>query len=299
MISSLFIFLSLLACTTSDHEEQHTVQEKVEKTTNVPQKKNKEDLHLKKESIVSLGGNITETIFALGDGTQIVATDASSLYPKEVHQLPKVGYYRQISTEGVLSVKPSLIIASDATGPKESLEQIKKIGVPVHLLSSKKTLEATEERITQIATLLHKEEKGKELVQQIYDDLKNVVKPKTAPKVLFVYARGGGSLNVAGKDTAAANMIALAGGVNAVQEYEGYKPINAESIIKAAPDFILFTTRGLASIGTIDDVLKQKGILQTPAGKNSNIISMDDLLLLGFGPRTGKAAVELSKLIQK
>ena len=94
-------------------------------------------------------------------------------------------------------------------------------------------------------------------------------------------------------------MIRLAGGANAVTEYEGYKPMSAEAIIGAAPDYILFTSRGLESVGGVDGVVKMNGIAQTPAGQNKNIISLDDLVLLGFGPRTAEGALELSKAIQK
>ena len=105
--------------------------------------------------------------------------------------------------------------------------------------------------------------------------------------------------NVAGKDTAAGAMIELAGGVNAVSAFEGYKPMNAEAIVQANPDYILFTDRGLESVGGVEGALKLNGIAQTSAGKNKRIISIDDLLLLGFGPRTASGAVELSKAIQE
>tara|TARA_Y100001934_G_scaffold266197_1_gene345353 strand:- start:1382 stop:1807 length:426 start_codon:yes stop_codon:yes gene_type:complete len=127
--------------------------------------------------------------------------------------------------------------------------------------------------------------------------IKSVTTPKKPKKVLFIYARGAGSANVAGAKTAGDEMIRLAGGINAVQEYEGYKPINAESIAAAAPDVILLTTRGLKSIGGADAVAKMEGIALTPAAKNQAIVALDDLMLLGFGPRTGEAVLALSKLL--
>jgi iron complex transport system substrate-binding protein len=166
-------------------------------------------------------------------------------------------------------------------------------------LNGKKSLEGAVERITKIAAIFNKVEDGKRLVQTIKDDITKTQKPAKAPKVLFIYARGAGSMNVAGKNTSAAEMIKLAGGINAVQEYEGYKPINSEAIVAAAPDFILLTTRGLTSIGGKEAVSKLPGIALTPAGKQQKIISMDDLLLLGFGPRTGKAVAELAQAFQK
>jgi iron complex transport system substrate-binding protein len=103
--------------------------------------------------------------------------------------------------------------------------------------------------------------------------------------VLFIYARGGGVMNVAGRGTAADSIIALAGGANAVQGYDGYKPLTAEAAAMAAPDFILVTSRGLESSGGVDALLTQPGLSLTPAGKDKQVIVMDDLLLLGCGPR--------------
>ena len=140
---------------------------------------------------------------------------------------------------------------------------------------------------------------GQALVTKMGEQIKGVAKAEKAPKVLFIYARGAGMQNVAGMGTSADAMIRLAGGANAVTEYEGYKPMSAEAIIAAAPDYILFTSKGLKSVGGVDAVAKMKGIAQTPAGQQKNIISIDDLVLLGFGPRTAEGAVELSRLIQK
>ncbi|MAA80416.1 MAG: hemin ABC transporter substrate-binding protein [Deltaproteobacteria bacterium] len=294
MLTTFLLLFSFISC--SDSSTDATAQQAQETSSSEEAKTKPAE---PQQRIVSLGGSVTETIFALGEGDRVVAVDASSLYPEDVLKLPKVGYYRQISTEGILSAKPSIVIASDASGPKESIEQIAKIGVPITQVSSEKTLAGTEKRIQQIASLLNKKKEGEKIIAQIREDLKLVQKPEKSPKVLFIYARGIGTLSVGGKNTASSEMITLAGGTNAVQEYEGYKPLNAESIIIAAPDYILLTTRGLDSLGTIDDLLKLKGISETPAAKNKRIISMDDLMLLGFGPRTGKAAAELSKLLQK
>ncbi|HAN30239.1 MAG TPA: hemin ABC transporter substrate-binding protein, partial [Myxococcales bacterium] len=158
--------------------------------------------------------------------------------------------------------------------------------------------EGTRKRIAAIAKILGKQSEGKALIDSLDQDMKAVKQSTEVKKVLFIYARGAGAVSVAGQKTAADAMIRLAGGVNAVQEYEGYKPINAESIVSAAPDLILLTTRGLKSIGGADGVSKLKGVSLTPAGKNKNILAIDDLMLLGFGPRTGKALRQLAEALK-
>lgn len=253
----------------------------------------------KPQKIVTLSGNVTETVFALGLGEQIVGVDASSLYPEEAAKKSQVGYYRQVSAEGILSLGPDLVIATDAAGPPNVIEQIRSSGVPIAILSSAHSIEGAQKRIELIAKLLDKEKEGHILVWNMEDKMKHVIKHDNPPKVLFIYARGGGTQNVAGSDTSANAMISLAGGTNAVTEYTGYKPMNAEAIIAAAPDVILFTDRGLESMGGAEEVAKMSGIAQTPAGQSKKIISIDDLILLGFGPRTAEGAVQLSKKLHE
>jgi len=248
--------------------------------------------------IITLSGNVTETVFALGLGEKVAGVDSSSLYPVEATAKPQVGYHRRINAEGLLSLSPDLIIATDAAGPPEVVEQIRKAGIPMAVLSSEATLEGAQSRIEQISKLLDKEKEGHVLVWEMQDKIKMVTKPKTPPKVLFIYARGGGTQNVAGLETSANAMIELAGGVNAVTEYTGYKPMNAEAILAAQPDYILFTARGLESVGGAEEMKKLPGLSETPAAKNDNIISIDDLLLLGFGPRTAEGVLQLSNAIQ-
>ncbi|HCH64712.1 MAG: hemin ABC transporter substrate-binding protein [Deltaproteobacteria bacterium] len=250
------------------------------------------------QRVITIAGNVSETVFALGLGDKVVAVDASSLFPAKTQELPKVGYYRNINAEGVLSQSPDLIVTTDAAGPPEVLEQLRGSGIPIAVLSAAQTMEAAQKRITQIGALLDRTDEAKVLTDKMASQLAAVVKPETPPKVLFIYARGAGTLNVAGTDTSADAMISLAGGTNAVTGYEGYKPMSAEAIIEAAPDFLLFTTRGLESLGGPEGVAKLIAIEQTPAGKKQQIIAVDDLVLLGFGPRTGEGVQELSEKLQ-
>ncbi|MGC6508842.1 MAG: heme/hemin ABC transporter substrate-binding protein [Myxococcota bacterium] len=248
--------------------------------------------------IVTLSANVTETVFAIGLGDSIVGVDSSSLYPQMATNKSQVGYYRRINAEGLLGLAPDLIIATDAAGPPEVIEKIRKSGIPMAILSSEASLKGAQNRIEQISTLLDKKKEGHTLVWEMQDQLAAMRKPKEQPKVLFIYARSGGTQNVAGLDTSANAMIELAGGINAVQGYTGYKPMNAEAILAAQPDYVLFTSRGLESIGGVETAKKLPGISETPAAANDKIISIDDLLLLGFGPRTAEGVMQLSELLQ-
>lgn len=249
------------------------------------------------ERIVSTAGAITETLYALGVQGDLVAADVSSVYPVEATKLPSVGYARQLSAEGILSVNPTLVMVTEDAGPPEVITQVESTGVKVLRLSNKHTPEAAIERIQKIGEAVNRPAEAAKLAETLQAELETakalVAAAPERPKVLFIYARGGGTMNVSGAGTSAQSIIELAGGVNAVTGFDNYKPLTAEGAVAAAPDVILLTSRGLESAGGVEALLKQPGLALTPAGKAKRVIAMDDLFLLGFGPRLGLAVKEL------
>ena len=250
--------------------------------------------------IVTLGGTITEIVFALGAGDRIVGVDASSSYPEAVERLPKVSYHRRLSAEGVLSLAPTLIIATTEAGPPEVIAQIEGAGVEVLVLPHEPTVAGALTKIEGIAAALDLVPRGAELIRTLEEDLRRVrssVPTADRARVLFLYARGQGTLMVAGGETAAETMIGLAGGENAVQGYSGYKPLTSEAAVAAAPDVILLMDSGLESIGGAEGLWSLPGLELTPAGRHGRVLAMDGLLLLGFGPRLGEAARTLNRAL--
>lgn len=255
------------------------------------------------KKVITLGGPITEIVYGLGKGKHLIATDTSSYFPEAANQLPKIGYQRSLSAEGIISLKPSLVIGSTESGPPNTLEQLKKAGIPVLILDASPTVEATRKKILTLGKLFGSENRANQMVRSLEKDLlisKTRFPPVSKrPKVLFIYARGAGSVMVSGSGTSADSMIQMAGGVNAVSTFNDYKPITAEAVVTANPDVILMLDKGLSSIGGIEGVLKLPGVAVTPAGKNKRIIAMDDLYLLGFGPRLGQAVRDLTQHLYK
>ncbi|MBX2799623.1 MAG: ABC transporter substrate-binding protein [Myxococcales bacterium] len=248
--------------------------------------------------LVTLGGGVTESVHALGAGDQIVGVDATSLYPPSVQHLPKVGYFRQLSSEGLLAMRPELIVATTAAGPPEVLDQVRAAGIPVALLPDEGSVDGASRRLRMLGGLLDEAERAEALIESIEESVAAVKPRRERPEVLFIYARGAGTVQVAGSETTGSEMIRLAGGTNAVTTWTGYKPLTAEGIIAANPDVILLTERGLASIGGLQGVLQQPGVALTEAGKRQRVVSLDDLLLLGFGPRTGEAVAALADALK-
>ncbi|MNX90626.1 Hemin-binding periplasmic protein HmuT precursor [compost metagenome] len=251
-----------------------------------------------KARVVTVGGGVTEIAYALGAGAQVVGVDTSSLYPKAATKLPQVGYQRMLSAEGVLALRPTLALVSEDAGPPAAIAQLKTAGVKLVSVTNDHSLTAARERITTVATALGREAEGKRLIATLDREAQAALakaKAMTArPKVLFIFAHGQNAVNVGGKGTAADEMIRLAGGTNALSEFGGYKPLTAEAVVKAAPDVILITAIGASSLGGVDAILQLPGVSLTPAGKNRRVVAMDDVELLTFGPRTGRAIAQLN-----
>lgn len=249
------------------------------------------------ERVVVVGGSATEIVYALGAENKLVGVDTSSIYPEAAAKLPQVGYQRTLSAEGVLSLKPTLVIVLPEAGPPAALQQIEAAGIKVVKITGGNSIDGAKEKIRGIAKVLQVEARGEEVVKKLENDVaeaqKLVTAAKTKPKAVFIYARGTGAPNVSGQDTAADAMIKLAGGENAITGFSEYKPLTPEAMVAAQPDAILLPSRGLESMGGIDGVLKLPGVAETPAGKNKKIIAIDDMLLLGFSPRVGQGIREL------
>jgi iron complex transport system substrate-binding protein len=247
--------------------------------------------------LVTLGGDITEIVFALGAGGGVVGADTSSVYPPDTSALPKVGYQRQLAAEGVLALNPTLILASDEAGPPPAIVQLRDAGVRIEVVEGGDTPAGAAAKIRRVADVLGRKADGERVVAAMDATLAQaraqVADTTSKPRVLFIYARGAGTVMVAGGATPADEMIRLAGGTNAIQDFDGFKPLTAEAVVAAAPDAVLMLARGVDSLGGADAVWSQPGMAQTPAGAKRRLVAMDDLLLLGFGPRLGTAVGEL------
>ncbi|MGO1162704.1 heme/hemin ABC transporter substrate-binding protein [Brucella pseudogrignonensis] len=248
--------------------------------------------------IVSVGGAVTEIVYALGAGDKLVARDQTSTYPEQARELVDVGYMRRLSPEGVLSVNPTGILMSEGSGPPETLEVLKKASVPIVMVPEAFTGEGVIAKIDAVGKALGLEDKAKELAANVSRDLEAAEKisadQNPRKRVLFIMSAQEGRIMASGTGTGANGIITLAGGVNAIDSYQGYKQLTDEAVEKAAPDLILTMNIGKDSVQK-EDLLKNPALANSPAGRSGNIVQMDSLYLLGFGPRTGAASRELSE----
>lgn len=247
--------------------------------------------------IVSLNGTITEILCDLGFQQQIVGVDVTSTWPAAMEKVPKVGHNRNITAEPVLALQPDLIVSTTNFLSPAVLAQFKNVGAQHLMVEQEFSVAGTKKLITQIAAALHVPEKGAALCKQLDQQQQALHIVPQQKKVLFIYARGAGTLMVAGEATPMDKMITLAGAKNAATGFNDFKPLTAEALVAANPDVILLFDTGLQSVGGIDGLLKIPGVAQTSAGKNKKVIVMDGQLLTGFSPRVITAVRELSQKI--
>ena len=254
------------------------------------------------ERIIGLNGSTTEILFALGLDANIVGCDASSTYPKDVQKrLPSVGYQYRLNAEGILSLKPTLVIGRENVKPPQVVEQLRSAGVTVLLLTEPRTFEEAKQRLRTIGTAVNRQERAEALISALEKHIETLEsklairegQPKR--KALFLYLRGPQTAFVLGKNSAAGAMIEIVGAANAAEKIEGTKPMTAEAVIASQPDVYILFESGLKSIGGVEGLLKVPGLAQTPAGRNKRVVAMDGLYLSGFGPRCGRAALDLFK----
>jgi iron complex transport system substrate-binding protein len=249
--------------------------------------------------IVSIGGAVTEILYALGLNDRVVAVDATSLYPDEaLKKKPSVGYFRALSAEGVLGLNPSLVLAIDGAGPKETVSVLEAARVPFVRVPDQYSADGILEKIRLIADATGQQGRGDCLAAQVAADVVALAAQRqriTQPaRVMFVISFLNGKPMVAGRNTAADGIIRMAGAVNAIDAYEGYKQISDEAVIAAGPDTVLVMQRGRDNIDAAT-VFSHAAFTMTPAAARRSFIAMDGLYLLGFGPRTATAARDLAE----
>ncbi len=253
--------------------------------------------------LVSVGGDVTEIIYALGEEGRLVGRDSTSLYPEAATRLPDVGYMRQLSPEGVIGINPTAILAVEGSGPPETLAVLKNAGIPFQTVPEKFDRDGILVKIRNVGDFLGVPEKATSLAGQVKADLDAAVaetakRPESERKrVMFILSTQGGKIMASGSGTAADGIIALSGAVNATGGFQGYKPLTDEAIIEAKPDVVLMMTRRGSHAASDSELFAHPALSLTPAAKNKTVIRMDGLHLLGFGPRTASAVRELTGAI--
>lgn len=256
----------------------------------------------KSDRIVALGGVVTEVLYALGLQDRIVGVDTTSQFPPEaLRDKPGVGYVRALSVEGVLSLRPSLVIAIEGAGPPDAIALLREAGVRLVVISEDLSTRGVAARIGAIGAAAGAGEPARRLAETVQAGFEELAALRARVvgkrRVLFALSLQNGRTMVGGANSTADAMIRLAGGVNAAAGVEGYKPMTDEAVIAAAPEVVLMMRNSSGHDATPEELFAMPAFSATPAAGARALVRMDGLYLLGFGPRAPLAARDLMAAI--
>lgn len=250
--------------------------------------------------IVSVGGAITETLFALGLGAQLRAVDTTSTFPAAANALPKVGYLRQLSAEGILAMKPDLVLLSGEAGPAAAVAHLKRAGVALEQIDIGRSPAAVTNMVEAIGAATGEVEAASTLAATVTDQFKALdaaLPDEDRKSVLLLLAAGNGPLLSAGANTAASAAINLAGGALAFPGMQGYKAVSLEPVLAVDPDWIILPSHVAMALGGPEGISALDVVARTRAGSEGRVAIIDSHYLLGFGPRAPQAAADLATLL--
>jgi len=249
--------------------------------------------------IVSLNGDITEIIFELGLGENVVGVDVTTTYPPEAAALndsgQTVGFAQQLAPEGVLRFEPTLVIGDTQVAPPEVIDQLRTAGIPVVIIETQVTLAGVGTKILEVAEILGASEEGQALADRVNGEIEaaqaRVADETSDPTVAFVYVRGPQVVFLFGAGMPTQAMIEGAGAVDAgaASGVRGPAPLTPEALLAAAPDVIVLPEAGLAALGGIEAFQALPGVGETPAVQSGNLLTYDEAFFFNLGPRAGQA----------
>ena len=251
------------------------------------------------QRLISTDAGATELIFSLGLDKQLVAIDVTSHLPKGHKELPNIGYHRNLSAEGLLSLQPTAVIGSEFMGPPPVIGALQQAKVQLVRLPGAKNSEQLRSNITELASALNQQKRGEHLLQEVDEQLsalKNL--PLENKKIAFLLSMDTAKLRLAGQGSSGVALIDLLGG-KSVANFNNYQTVSAESLMAMQPDIILVAGKNQQTAA--DELLKDNPILlHSPAGLNGRIIAVDgSTLVAGLSVSAIEEALRLATLLNQ
>lgn len=250
------------------------------------------DAKVQEHRIVSLNGTTTEILIELGMQNELVGVDVTSANLSSAQNL---GHTSKIAVEPIVNLNPTLVVYKSNELGAQLIEKLLNLGIELLEVNPDFTVASLNEMIEVLAIAVNKEDEAAKL--KLEDDFAASFKLENTPKVVFIYARGPGAMQMAGSGTAETKIIELAGGANPF-DFDQYRPVTAEALVAANPDFVLMYESGFKSLEQAHGLKAIPGIMETTAGKNNALITMDANLLHNFSVSLPKAVEELHQAIK-
>ncbi|MGI5151586.1 heme/hemin ABC transporter substrate-binding protein [Plantactinospora sp. CA-294935] len=256
-------------------------------------------------------GTLATTVYALGLGDRLVGRDVSTGIPELMH-LPLVTHNgHELNGEAILDLRPSVVLTDYSIGPLEVQLQLRDSGIPVIIMSDRRSRDLIGPQIQAVAQALGVPQAGEQLAARVRADTEAAqarvaalapADPARRLRMVFLYLRGNAGVYYwFGEGSGADGLIQDLGGIDVASEagLKGMRPLNAEGLVKASPDLYLMMTKGLESVGGINGLRQLPGIADTPAGARSCVVDMSDYQVLSFGPQFPATLEALAEAIYR
>jgi iron complex transport system substrate-binding protein len=245
------------------------------------------------ERVVGVSKQINEFLYEIGAESVLVARDLTSIYPPAIRTLPSVGYHRALSAEGIISMRPTMLLTDGNLGPDGVVEQVKKVGIPVVVMRPGSTVDSAQALMEQLGERFGRKDAADSVIAAWNRDMSAALADSarwagaSKPRVLVMHF---GQLNnsylALKRGSAADRIITWAGGTNAVDSVGGMMRLTPELIARAAPDVIIATDVGFDRMGSAGKFATLPGVSLTPAAKSGRVYRVDETDVMYFGPRT-------------
>lgn len=255
-----------------------------------------------RERIVAVGAAVTEILWDLGADAEVVGVDSSSRRPAAaLASRPDVGYYRRLAPEGLLSLAPTLVVAAEGAGPRETFEMLESAGIRVVRLPDAWSAAGVRGKIETIGRLVGREAEATRLAEASDAAFERLARERAAsprrPKVLFLMSLAGDRPLAAGRGTPAEALIDLVGGRNVADDFDGYRQMSDEAVIRAAPEIVAMMDVGQGAADSVR-LFALPAFAGSPAAATGRLIRVDAVSHLGFGPHVAEAATTLMREIR-
>jgi iron complex transport system substrate-binding protein len=251
--------------------------------------------------VVAVSKQINEFLYAINAESVLVARDLTSIYPPEIRKLPSVGYHRALSAEGIISMRPTMLLTDGNVGPDPVLAQVRKVGIPVVIMTPGSGVDSAQMLMAQLGKVFHHEHDADSVIAKWTADMASALADTLEwakgprPRVLMMHMGQIANDYLAIKRGSTGDqIIRWAGGVNAIDSVGGMMRLTPELIAKARPDIIIATDVGFDRLGSVDKFAAMPGVAQTPAGKSKRIYRVDETEIMYFGPRTAPSIVKIA-----
>lgn len=257
--------------------------------------------------VVCVSKQINEFVYDVGAEDHIIARDLTSVWPPQITSKPNVGYHRALSADGIISLRPTLLLTDGNVGPDAVLEQVKKVGIPIEIMKPGNSIDSAQALMLHLGELFGRTTTADSVVaawkagmDSLFADTAALAGNGKRPRVLFIHFGQINNNYLALKSGGPADqMLRWAGGLNAIDSVGGMARVTPELIAKAQPDVIIATEVGFDRYGSADKFLEVPGVALTPAGKAKKIYRITEQKIMYYGPRTPATVREIATLIHQ